>query len=75
MSEPIQLPFSQLLRQWRKQFDLKQISAALFLEVPYRTYVDWELENRTPKKLTREAVEVRMAKYGIKQADSPSTPA
>lgn len=63
MSDPIQLPFSQLLRQWRKQFKLSQVSACKFLRVPYRTYQDWENEQRNPKQLTREAVEERMKKY------------
>ena len=56
-------PFSQLLRQWRKQFNLSQVSACKFLRVPYRTYQDWENEQRNPKQLTREAVEERMKKY------------
>jgi DNA-binding transcriptional regulator YiaG len=63
MSEPNIQPFSQLLRQWRKQFNLSQVSACLFLRVPYRTYQDWENERRNPKQLTREAVEERMKKY------------
>jgi DNA-binding transcriptional regulator YiaG len=43
--------FSEELRAWRLDNDLLQQDAAVILDVPYRTYREWELGRQKPSQL------------------------
>ncbi len=54
------MKFSSLLRRWRKTAALSQSQAALKLGVPVKTLQSWEQGDRTPGRLTVEALRARM---------------
>lgn len=45
-----------MLTHWRESRGLTKADAARLLEVPYRTFQDWELGNREPRAFTRRAI-------------------
>ena len=48
------------LQRWRMSKRLRQKEAAAVFDVPTGTYRTWEKGSRTPKALTKEAIEHRM---------------
>lgn len=50
------MSFSQLLSFHRSRLNLTQAAAASFLQIPYRTYQDWESSRHAPNKMTQQLV-------------------
>lgn len=50
----------QLLKDWREARGLTKADAARKLEIPYRTFQDWELGNRTPRGFALRAIISRL---------------
>lgn len=49
--------FARLVRSWRIARKLSKVEAAGNLDIPYRTFQDWELGNRTPTGIRRRLLE------------------
>jgi DNA-binding transcriptional regulator YiaG len=49
--------FSSLVKKWRTAQQLTITEAARRLRIPYRTFQDWELGNKTPTGIRRLLLE------------------
>jgi DNA-binding transcriptional regulator YiaG len=56
----VSVTFAKSLKKWRKRNGLKQTGAAYTLQVPYRTYQDWEM-GIVPHSDRQKIVEERMS--------------
>lgn len=45
-----------ILKRWREGKGYTKADAARHLDIPYRTFQDWELGNRTPRGFTLRAL-------------------
>ena len=48
--------FADIVRDWRESRNLSKVQAAQRLGIPYRTFQDWELGNRTPRGIARSLI-------------------
>ena len=56
------MSFADQLKQERERLGITQAQAAAIVDVPKRTYVEWEMENTTPCAVTREGCLARLGK-------------